>query len=138
MFDQKLLYAYCPNVVGNKQIEGGNLTKYYTQTPENVGFADKDGNTITGKDGIFKSGYDESNVCSLVANTTYVKDAVNGALALELVVDGRYLVNGSEINPVDKTKTYTFEATRYYNDPIDPLPYGKKESMNANTDGKKY
>ena len=127
-------------VVGSQQIEGENLTKYYTQTPDNVGFADKYGNQITDQTGDFTGTNSKENVCSLVANTTYVKDVVNGALALELCVDGKYLADGSEINPTGTTKTYTFEAIRYYDDPIDPLPYGKKDTMNADTtsDGKKY
>lgn len=82
---------------------------------------------------------------SLEANTTYVKDVVNGALALELVVDGKYLQDGSPITV--SGKTYTFEATRYYDDPLDPLPYGANEKKNADTgdanavtgvDGKNY
>lgn len=127
-------------VAGEEQIEGDKLDEYYTDTLNNVGFADKDGNTITDETGKFTTGKSKTDVCSLVANTTYVKDVVNGALALELVVDGKYLGVGSAINPSSTNKTYTFEATRYYDDPIDPLPYGTNEKMNADTGagGKKY
>ncbi len=132
-------------VVGNAQIEGENLTKYYTQTPENVGFADKYGNQITNQAGAFTGTYSTNDVCSLVANTTYVKDVVNGALALELVVDGKYL--GKSNPEIKADKSYTFTATRYYDDPYDPLPYDKTSGkMNADTGeksatgvkGKKY
>ncbi len=116
-------------VAGIEQIEGDKLTDYYTSTPHNVGMADKDGVTITKENGDFKDGYGKDDVYSLVANTTYTKDVVNAALALELVVDGKYLKPGSEINPNDGTeKIFTFEATRQYNDPLDPLPYGGSDN----------
>ncbi len=119
-------------VVGVEQIEGDKLSDYYTDTPHNVGFADKDGETITDETGEFKTGKSKDDVCSLVANTTYTKDVVNGALALELVVDGRYLKGESP--QINSEKEYTFTATRYYNDPYDPLPYDETgTSMNADT-----
>ena len=129
--------SYKP-VVGKVQIEGDKLDEYYTDTLNNVGFADKDGNTITDETGAFITGKSDTDVCSLVANTTYIKDVVNGALVLELVVDGKYLKDGS---PIVTNGTYTFEATRYYDDPYDPLPYSADEkNMSADTtpDGKKY
>lgn len=135
-------------VVGNAQIEGENLTKYYTQTPENVGFADKYGNQITNQAGAFTGTYSTNDVCSLVANTTYVKDVVNGALALELIVDGTYLKQAPSDSPIESGKEYKIIATRYYDDPIDPLPYGENKKMYADTgdtepktdkvNGKKY
>lgn len=73
---------------------------------------------------------------SLIANTTYTKDVVNAALALKLVVDGKYLQGTS--SEIRIGKEYTFIATRYYDDPSDPLLYGGKDSMYADTDGKKY
>ena len=133
-------------VAGNEQLEN-DLTKY-TSTPNNVCFYDAGGNPITDETGAIISDKSEDDICSLAANTTYIKDVVNGALVLELVVDGKYLQSGSKINPTGETKkTYTFEATRYYDDPIDPLPYGDNDKMNADTratdtsgkvDGKKY
>ena len=101
-------------VAGNGQIEKGQS---YTNTS---------GNVEVSSDGL-----------SLEANTTYVKDVVNGALALELVVDGKYLKGPS--SEIKTNKEYQFIATRSYDDPIDPLPYGDKTSMNADTTlGKKY
>lgn len=96
-------------VVDEEQIVSDKLTDYYTDTPDNV----------------------ELDAYSLIANTTYIKDVVNGALALELVVDGKYLGDDSPIKAKDKT--YTFEATRYYDDPLDKLPYGDKTDMYADT-----
>ena len=122
-------------VAGIEQIEGDKLTDYYTSTPHNVGMADKDGVTITKENGDFKDGYGKDDVYSLVANTTYTKDVVNAALALEIYVDGKYLQSGM---PMAKRDTFTFEATRYYDDPLDPLPYGS-DTINADAvDGKKY
>ncbi len=120
---------------GTEQIENRNINDYYTGTPKNVQLVDAAGNAITDETGKIKEG---SAPCSIVANTTYVKDVVNGALALELVVDGKYL--GSDLPITKSDKTYTFEATRYYDDPIDPLPYGEGKGMSADTDivGKKY
>lgn len=106
--------AYKPDE-GAVQIESGKPDNYYTNTPDNVGVS---------TDGF-----------SLEANTTYTKDVVNAALALELVVDGKYLNPGSEINPNNGTKkTFTFEATRNYNDPLDPLPYGGDVYADVHTD----
>ena len=93
---------------GNPQIEEDQS---YTSTPDNVNIS---------VDGF-----------SLEANTTYTKDVVNGALALELVVDGRYLKG---TNPeIDDDKTFTFDAIRYYDDPLDPLPYDTDTIMKADT-----
>ena len=97
---------------GEEQIVDGKLDDYYTDTPENVAIS--------------------SDKHSLEANTTYTKDVVNGALALELVVDGKYL--GGMDPVIEKGKKYTFTATRYYDDPYDPLPYGTSDPMNADTD----
>lgn len=104
------------NVAGEEQIEVGKYAEYYTDTPDNVKISD--------------------DKHSLEANTTYIKDVVNGALALELVVDGKYLQGSSQ--QIKDGKTYTFIATRYYDDPYDPLPYGESGighgiSMNADT-----
>ena len=121
---------------GTEQIEKVNINDYYTGTPKNVQLVDAKGNAVTDETGKIIG---SSAPCSIVANTTYVKDVVNGALALELVVNGKYLSSGSPITALDKT--YTFEATRYYDDPIDPLPYGSSTvNMNADTGilGKKY
>ena len=117
---------------GNVQLEKGDLTKY-TSTPDNVNFANAKGEKLS----------EDGEPVSLAANTTYTKDVVNAALALELFVDGKYLKKaGSEIT---NDKTFTFEATRYYNDPYDPLPYGS--DIDADTgvvdptgkvEGKKY
>lgn len=115
-------------VVGNVQLEGGDIATY-TSTPENVNFTDAAGGKIEGTTG---------KAISLAANTTYVKDVVNGAIALELVVDGRYLKG---TNPeIDADKTFTFDAVRYYDDMLDPLTYGDNHKLNADTDktGKKY
>ncbi len=127
---------------GDEQIVGDKLTDYYTSTPHNVGMADKDGVTITKENGDFKDGYGKDDVYSLVANTTYTKDVVNAALALEIYVDGKYLQRGM---PMAKRDTFTFEATRYYDDPLDPLPYGDDidadtgtVSSSGNVGGKKY
>ena len=123
-------------VAGTEQIEKVNINDYYTGTPKNVQLVDAKGNAVTDETGKIIG---SSAPCSIVANTTYVKDVVNGALALELVVNGKYLSSGSPITASDKT--YTFEATRYYDDPIDPLPYGSSTvNMNADTGilGKKY
>ena len=127
--------SYKP-VAGNVQIEN-DLTKY-TNTLNNVGFADKNGNTITDKTGAFIEGKSAKDVYSLVANTTYIKDVVNGALALELVVKGQYLKPGSEINLDNGTKkTFQLIAQRYYDDPLDPLPYGGKR-MDADVELLRY
>ena len=130
-------------VVGSKQLENGkdnSIKGFYTDTPNNVNLLDVSGNSVTDDEGTIKDG--SGAPISLAANTTYVKDVVNGALALELVVDGRYL---KESPPkVNTDKTFTFDAVRYYDDPLDPLPYGETagvgKSMNADTgeDGKKY
>lgn len=117
--------------VGDKQIVGDKLKEYYTNDCKNVALADKAGTIITDADGNFKGENTKEDVYSLVANTTYIKDVVNGALALELVVDGKYLNSSSSV--IKKDKTYTFDATRYYDDPIDPLPYGTPTKMNADT-----
>ncbi len=114
---------------GTEQIENENIKDYYTGTPKNVQLVDVNGEVVTDETGNLIEGKGEA--CSLVANTTYVKDVVNGALALELVVDGKYLQDGSPIMTSDKK--YIFEATRYYDDPIDPLPYGDRETKNADT-----
>ena len=125
-------------VAGSSQIEGNNLTKYYTETPYNVSLADKDGNSITDKTGKFMSGKSAADVYSLTANTTYVKDVVNGALALELCVRGKYLKQTD--SPFKENQPFTFEATRYYDDPNDPLRYGSSDGMKADTEttGTKY
>lgn len=114
-------------VAGTEQIEKVNINDYYTGTPKNVQLVDAAGNAITDETGKITEG---SAPCSIVANTTYVKDVVNGALALELVVDGKYLGTDSQIKA---NKEYTFDAIRYYDDPLDPLPYGDKETKNADT-----
>ena len=119
--------------VGSEQIEGDKLKEkgYYTNDCKNVALADKDGTIITDPEGKLIDGKSAADAYSLVANTTYIKDVVNGALALELVVDGKYLQDGSPITA--SGKTYTFEAIRYYDDPLDPLPYGANEKKNADT-----
>ena len=117
-------------VVGNAQLEGD--LKLYTSTTDNVNFADADGVKIEGTTAT-------AAPVSLAANTTYTKDVVNAALALELFVDGKYLNNTD--SKIKKGNTFTFEATRYYDDPIDPLPYdttGKSIGANTGVDGKKY
>ena len=91
----------------------------------------------------FEKGGTSVENCTLSANTIYIKDVVNGALALELVVDGKYLKGESP--KIHKGKTYTFLAQRYYDDLYDPLPYGTQDSMHADTgegsiagDGQQY
>ena len=80
----------------------------------------------------FVKGTTKVEHCTLSANTTYTKDVVNGALALELVVDGKYL-KGTDPE-IKAGKEYTFTATRSYDDPYDPLPYGGNENyVNADT-----
>lgn len=127
---------------GKAQLEGGtsdddvkNIKGYYTDTPDNVKLLDATGKTeLTDDDGKVTG----TDPVSLAANTTYTKDVVNAALALELFVDGKYLNTGSLLNPNTGAKTFEFIATRYYDDPIDPLPYGG--TVNASTDvaGQKY
>ena len=123
---------------GEEQIEKKNIKGYYTETTENVQLVDDKGNPVTDETGNLIAG--SGDAYSLEANTTYVKDAVNGALALELVVDGKYLGDDSPIKTKGVTDGYTFTATRYYSDPNDPLPYGDNKEIKANTgtDGKKY
>ncbi len=138
---------------GKVQLEGSmsgdkldTIKGCYTDTPNNVKMLDASGAEITDETGKVTG---INAPCSLAANTTYTKDVVNAALALELFVDGKYLIKGSPLNPNTGNKTFTFEATRYYDDPIDPLPYDSTEtSINADTgntdptsgkvEGKKY
>lgn len=123
---------------GEEQIEKKNIKGYYTETTENVQLVDDKGNPVTDETGNLIAG--SGDAYSLEANTTYIKDVVNGALALELVVDGKYLGDDSPIKTKGVTDGYTFTATRYYSDPNDPLPYGDNKEIKANTgtDGKKY
>ncbi len=134
VYDWDKTYKPVPKDDKEQIEEVDNINDYYTDTPENVKLVDKDGNNITDDTGEITPGREP---CSLVANTTYTKDVVNAALALELVVDGKYLQSGS---PIEKDKEYTFIATRYYDDPLDPLPYDSGTAMNADTvsGGKKY
>ncbi len=124
---------------GDEQLEKGednNIKGFYTNSPNNVKLLAADGKTeLTDETGAYIDGAGEP--VSITANTTYIKDVVNGALALELVVNGKYLQDPD--SPLKQTdKTYTFEATRYYTDPNDPLPYTTSDTINANVDGKKY
>ncbi len=50
---------------------------------------------------------------SLIASTTYTKDVVNAGLALEMIVKGSDL---KDSETVAKDKTFTFQATRNYDD----------------------
>ncbi len=124
-------------VAGSKQLENGkdnSIKKFYTDTPNNVNLLDVSGDPITDETGKVTG----TDPISLAANTTYVKDVVNGALALELFVDGKYLQSGTTL--FSKEKEFTFEATRYYEDPNDPLPYDKDNPIGASTkeDGVEY
>ncbi len=130
---------------GKAQLEGNksddesslkNINDYYTTTPNNVKMLNASGVEITYDDGAITV---DAEPVSLAANTTYIKDVVNAALALELFVDGKYLNQTDSIIKVGKT--FTFEATRYYDDPYDPQLYEPKENLNADTDltdGQKY
>ncbi len=143
------------HAAGDEQIVTDKLNDYYTVTPKNVKYYNVKGQEITTSDGniitadssgkYFNEKHEEIEATdltpvSLSANTTYTKDVVNGALALELVVDGKYLQSNSEINPSTGAKTYTFDAVRYYDDPIDPAPYDTDTPLNADTSdaGKNY
>ena len=130
---------------GKAQLEGNksgdedkleNIKDYYTTTPNNVKMLNAGGTEITDDKGNVTVG---TEPVSLAANTTYTKDVVNAALALELFVDGKYL---NQTDPIIKVgKTFTFEATRYYDDPIDPPPYDEEHPIGADTnatDGQKY
>ena len=127
VYDWDSTYKKAP---GKVQLEGKDLNTY-TSTPENVNFANATGEKLS---------VGETPV-SLVANTTYTKDVVNGALALELFVDGKYLGADSLIRTNGTTAGFTFDAVRYYDDPIDPPPYDEEHPIGADTnatDGQKY
>ena len=71
---------------------------------------------------------------SLSAETIYTKDVVNAGLALELLVKGSDLTGGN----ITEGKTYTFTATRKYDDPFDPDPYGDTLGADRIVDGEQY
>ena len=124
---------------GKAQLEGGtavddvkNIKGFYTDTPDNVKMLNAGGVEITDDDGAITV---DAEPVSLAANTTYIKDVVNAALALELFVDGKYL---NQTDPIIKVgKTFTFIARRSYEDPYNEPSYAT-EKIGADAREQKY
>lgn len=84
----------------------------------------------------YGKGEKEDDGLSLSAQTIYTKDVVNAGLALELFAKGKDLSDGTEVTG---DKQYTFTATRKYDDPFDPDPYGNALGADVSkSDGEKY
>lgn len=84
----------------------------------------------------YGKGEKEDDGLSLSAQTIYTKDVVNAGLALELFAKGKDLSDGTKVTG---GKQYTFTATRKYDDPFDPDPYGKALGADVSkTDGEQY
>ena len=84
----------------------------------------------------YGKGEKEDGGLSLSAQTIYTKDVVNAGLALELFAKGKDLSDGTKVTG---GKQYTFTATRKYDDPFDPDPYGTALGADVSEpDGEQY